>query len=336
MPPATASAAVLVLGPEDYLADRVVADVLAAARAADPETERRDLDLAQDDALGQLVEALSPNLFGDAAVVVCRGAESAEPTVVDAIVAATGAGLADGVRLVVLHPGGVKGRGVADRLKKSGLEVVAAERLKGRALDGFVTGEFRRLGRRVDAETVGALRTAIGDDPRGLAAAAAQLCSDVEGDAVEPADVTTYYDGVADVPGYLISDAVWNGRSAEVVRRTRWALRADPGIGPAVSAAVAGGLRQLGRFAGAPRGLSESELARLVGAPPFKLRALREQSGHWHPAALACSLGELAVVDAAVKGRDVSGRVLTETGVDREQGTYQLERALLRIVARRG
>ncbi|HET8971490.1 MAG TPA: hypothetical protein VFN19_10545, partial [Candidatus Nanopelagicales bacterium] len=73
-----------------------------------------------------------------------------------------------------------------------------------------------------------------------------------------------------------------------------------------------------------------------VGAPPFKLRALREQSGHWHPAALACSLGELAVVDAAVKGRDVSGRVLTETGVDREQGTYQLERALLRIVARRG
>jgi hypothetical protein len=45
-----------------------------------------------------------------------------------------------------------------------------------------------------------------------------------------------------------------------------------------------------------------------VGAPPFKLRALREQAGHWHPAALARSLGELAVVDAAVKGRDVSGR----------------------------
>lgn len=41
------------------------------------------------------------------------------------------------------------------------------------------------------------------------------------------------------------------------------------------------------------------------------------------------------MIDAAVKGRDASGRVLVEAGLDREQGSYQLERALLRIVSRR-
>ena len=323
------------LGPEDFLADRVITAVVAEARAADPTVERRDVDLASERARGELAESLSPNLFGDAAVVVCRGAESADQPVVDALVAAVDEGLPEGTRLVVVHPGGVKGRGAADRLRRSGLAVAVCEKAKGRAVDEFIGRELARHGRRAGPDAVGALRAALGDDLRSLASAVSQLASDVAGDTIAADDVVTYYDGVADVPGYLISDAVWEGRSSEVVRRVRWALLNDPGIGPAISAAVAGGLRQLGRYGSAPRGLSEGELASLVGAPPFKLRALREQSGRWHPAALARAVGELAVIDAAVKGRDASGRVLVEAGLDREQGSYQLERALLRIVSRR-
>jgi DNA polymerase-3 subunit delta len=147
--------------------------------------------------------------------------------------------------------------------------------------------------------------------------------------------VAIYYDGVADVPGYLVADAVLGGRGVEVLRRTRWALANDPGAGPALSAAVASGLRGLARVASIPRGTPDAEVAREAGVPPFKVRTLREQSGRWHPAALAEALVDLAVADAAVKGRDVTGRAMSEDGLDREQGTYALERALLKAVGNR-
>jgi len=85
---------VVAVGAEDFLAERVVAAVIADARKADPGVERRDVDLASETALGTLVEACSPNLFGDAAVVVARNAESADEHMVaallDAVVHAMG------------------------------------------------------------------------------------------------------------------------------------------------------------------------------------------------------------------------------------------------------
>ncbi len=330
-PDARNAAAVLVLGPEDFLADREVAALVARAREADPATERRDVDLGSERAAGDLAAALSPNLFGDAAVVVCRGAESADPAVVEVLLDAARSGPGQGATLVVVHPGGVKGRGVADKLKKGGFAVLACEKPKGRAFEEFVAREFAAHGRRPAGDAVSALRAAVGDDLRLLAAAVAQLAADVEGTEIDAEDVATYYEGVADVPGYLISDAVWDGRAAEVVRRTRWALVNDPGIGPAITSAVAGGLRSLARYGSAPRGMAEGQLAAHVGAPPWKLRALREQTGRWHPATLARAFGALAVADAAVKGRDARGKVLQEAGLDREQSSYLLERTLLRI-----
>jgi DNA polymerase-3 subunit delta len=323
---------VLALGAEDFLAERVVAAVLADARRADPTVERRDVDLASETGLGALVEACSPNLFGDAAVVVARAADSADEAMVATLLGAAAEG---DVRLVVLHPSGVKGRKVADALSAGGFVVAPCEKAKGRAVDDFVARELRTARRAATPEAVEALRVAIGDDLRSLAAACAQLISDVEDDPLTAESVALYYDGVADVPGYLVSDAVLGGRGVEVLRRSRWALANDPGAGPALSAAVAGGLRGLARVASSPRGASEAEVAREAGVPPFKVRALREQAGRWHPAALAAALVSMARADAAVKGRDVSGRAMSEDGLDREQGTYVLERALLHAVRHR-
>jgi DNA polymerase-3 subunit delta len=324
--------AVLALGAEDFLAERVVATVVAGARAHDPGVERRDVDLASDTALGTLVEACSPNLFGDAAVVVARNAESADEHLVAALLDAATAGE---VRLVVLHPAGVKGRKVADALKSGGYVVALCEKAKGRAVDDFVARELHGARRRATAPAIEALRMAIGDDLRALSAAVAQLVSDVEDDPLTPESVALYYDGVADVPGYLVSDAVLGGRAVEVLRRARWALINDPGAGPALSAAVAAGLRGLARVASTPRGTPEAEVAREAGVPPFKVRTLREQSARWHPGALAEAIVGLAVADAAVKGRDVDGRAMSEEGLDREQGSYVLERALLHAVNHR-
>jgi DNA polymerase-3 subunit delta len=324
--------AVLALGAEDFLAERVVEAVIAHARAGDPSVERRDVDLASETGLGALVEACSPNLFGDAAVIVARNADSAD----DAMVAALLGAAAEGdVRIVVVHPGGQKGRKVGDALAKGGFVVAACEKAKGRSVDDFVTREFRRMRRSATPDAIGALRVAVGDDLRSLAAACSQLVSDVVDDPVTPESVALYYDGVADVPGYLVSDAVLGGRAVEVLRRTRWALANDPSAGPALSAAVASGLRGLARVASIPRGTPEAEVAREAGVPPFKVRSLREQSARWHPASLAEALVALALADAAVKGRSVQGRSMSEDGLDRDQGTYLLERALLHAVSHR-
>ena len=324
--------AVLALGAEDFLAERVVGAVIADARKADPTVERRDVDLASETALGALVEACSPNLFGDAAVVVARNAESADESCVAALVDAAAAG---DVRIVVLHPGGVKGRKIADQLSAGGFTVAPCEKAKGRAVEEFISRELHAARRKAEPEAVEALRVAIGDDLRALAAACAQLVSDVSDDPITAVSVGLYYDGVAEVPGYLVSDAVLGGRSVEVLRRTRWALANDPGAGPALSAAVASGLRGLARVASTPRGTPDAEVAREAGVPPFKVRTLREQSARWHPAALAQALVAMAVADAAVKGRAVDGRTMSEDGLDREQGSYALEKALLHAVRHR-
>lgn len=329
---AAAQRAVVAVGAEDFLAERVVAAVLAHARAAEPGLERRDVDLASETGMGDLVEACSPNLFGDAAVIVARGAESADERMVAALIEAAAEGE---VRLVVLHPGGVKGRKVVDQLVAGGFVAAPCEKAKGRAVDDFIARELYAAKRKATPDAVEALRVAIGDDLRSLAAACAQLVSDLEDDPITAESVALYYDGVADVPGYLVSDAVLGGRAVEVLRRTRQALANDPGAGPALSAAVASGIRGLARVASAPRGASEAEVAREAGVPPFKVRPLREQAGRWHPAALAAALVEVARADAAVKGRSVQGRSMSEEGLDRDQGSYALERALLHAVRNR-
>ena len=67
----------LAIGAEPILVERAVLGVSAAARAADPTVQRSVIDAGDDSAVLQFREATAPNLFGDAAVVVARNAESA-------------------------------------------------------------------------------------------------------------------------------------------------------------------------------------------------------------------------------------------------------------------
>ena len=326
------SHAVLAYGPDDFLAERIIGTVMAAARATDPTIERREVDLTKEEALGALVEACSPNLFGDAAVVVVRSADAADDVMLQTLITAAQAG---DVRLVVVHPAGVRGRKIADALKSADFTVAPCEKLKGRALTDFLARELKVLKRTATPDAIATLITAVGEDARACSAALAQLASDVQEDPITAESVATYHGGVNDVPGYLVSDAVLAGRAVEVLRLTRWALVNDAGAGPALSAAVASGLRGMGRVASSPRGASEAEVAKEAGVPPFKVKTLRELSSRWHPSALAAAIVNTAIADAAVKGRRVNGREMPEKGLEREQGTYLLERALLTMVSHR-
>ena len=318
----------LVVGAEPLLASRAVSEVLAAARAADPATERRDVDLRAEAAAGDLAQALSPSLFGESAVVIVGGLEEAD----DAVLILLNEVLAapePGTWVVALHGGGAKGKGHLDRLRKAGAEVVPADKLKPKDLDAFVVREFRRHRRRATGEAVSALRAAVGDDLTSLAAACGQLAVDVESDPIGLDDVTAYHEGVAGVKPWTLSDAVWSGDGQTVLVTLRWLLDSDPGASVAVPGAVAGGLRTLLRLAAAPAGMGANELAREVGAPAWKLDSLRRTLRQWSPRALAEAAVALAAADAGMKG-GIDGE-----GLDPVQKRLLLERTLLAIARSR-
>jgi DNA polymerase-3 subunit delta len=317
----------LVVGAEPLLASRAVSEVLAAARAADPATERRDVDLRAEAAAGDLAQALSPSLFGESAVVIVGGLEEAD----DAVLILLNEVLAapePGTWVVALHGGGAKGKGHLDRLRKAGAEVVPADKLKPKDLDAFVVREFRRHRRRATGEAVSALRAAVGDDLTSLAAACGQLAVDVESDPIGLDDVTAYHEGVAGVKPWTLSDAVWSGDGQTVLVTLRWLLDSDPGRrwrcqcgGRRAAHAAASGR--------CPAGMGANELAREVGAPAWKLDSLRRTLRQWSPRALAEAAVALAAADAGMKG-GIDGE-----GLDPVQKRLLLERTLLAIARSR-
>lgn len=317
----------LVTGAESFLAERACARLVKQALSADPGAERHELTAGGEHAAQDLAMACGPTLFGDGAVVVVEDVQDADDITQRALLSVLEE-KPEGVALILLHGGGVKGRGFIDKVKQAVDDVVTVEKPKGRAIDDFIASEFSHHRRRATAAAVSTLRAAIGDDLRTLASAVSQLASDVESDPIDGPDVEQYHEGQAGATTWAISDAIWEGRAVPALIALRWALDSDPNVGPAVVSSAAGALRSLVRLAGAPPGMADIELAREIGAQPWKLRTLRDQLRRWKPAALADAAVLLASLDAQMKGGD-------GIGLDPTQKQVVLETTLLRIARSR-
>jgi len=309
----------LVIGPEELLAERAVAQVVAAARAADPEADVRDV---QPGGLqpGMLADLTSPSLFSERKVVVIRGAHELS----DALLAEVQAYLrqpADAVTVVCVHKGGPKGKAVLEAVRRAGARQVDCPEVK-RAGDkiAFVKAEIRLAGRRISDEGARALLDAVGSDLRGLANACSQLVADTTG-LIDDAAVHRYYAGRAEVSSFMVADHAVEGRAAEALADLRWAL--GSGVDPVlVTSALAMGLRNIARLATAPRGLRPADLARELGMPPWKVDRVRQQLRGWTGDGVAAALTAVAQADAAVKGGG-------------DDAAYALERAVVSIVRAR-
>src|SRR5690348_11800498 len=257
----------LAVGQEDLLLDRAVREVVVAARAADPDTDVRDL---APDALqpGTLAELTSPSLFAERKVVVVRNAQDLSADTVKDVKAYLGSP-AEEITLVLLHAGGAKGKGLLDAARKAGAREVACPKMtKPADRLAFVRQEFRGLGRSATPEACQALVDAIGSDLRELASAAAQLVADVEG-TIDEAVVGLYYTGRAEASSFTVADRAVEGRTAEALEALRWAVAT--GVAPVlITSALAQGVRAIGKLASAPRGARPGDLARELGMPPWK------------------------------------------------------------------
>ena len=311
----------LVIGPESLLASRAVTDLLAAARAHRPEAAVNRVS-AGDLTVGGLAEATGGSLFADASVVVVEELPELPADVADALVtlaAAPGPDLA----LALVHPGGVKGKAVLDRLRKAGVHSVDCPSLKAWELPQFVVTEARRAGARLEKPTAEVLVNAVGTDLNALASAVRQLVDDSDGQTLTEAAVRRYFGGRAEVRSYEIAADALAGQTGPALEKLRWALAT--GVGPPqVTAAVAANLRELGKYLDArDDGLRDAQIAQRIGVPPWKLKSLGPLARQWRAQGVARAIQAVAAADAQVKGAS------SDAG-------FALEQMVLAIIGCRG
>jgi DNA polymerase-3 subunit delta len=313
-------AVTLIVGDEELLVERAVGEVVASARADDPDTEVVDLSPSTLET-GRLAELTSPSLFGGGKVLVVRSAQDLGKDLVAEIVAYAKSPAED-IALVAVHAGGAKGKALVDGLGKAGARKVSCPKIAkvGERID-FVRAEVRRGGGSISADAARTLLDAVGTDLREVAAACSQLLAD-SGSKIDDAAVARYYKGRAEVSGFNVADLAIEGQQAKALEQLRWALAT--GVPPVlIVSALAQGVRSLARVSAAPRGLRGPAAAKELGMPPWKVDRVQSQLRGWSgPGGIAQALTAAAEADADVKGGAADS-------------AYALEKAVNAIVAAR-
>jgi DNA polymerase-3 subunit delta len=300
MSPAALNAPVtLVVGPEALLAERAVAAIVTEAKARDADADVAEVS-GGDLSASALMEHTSPSLFATQRVLVVRDVQDVGDAAGEALLAHAASPLED-VSLVLVHPGGQKGKRLLDGLRKAGVRRVACERLT-RPDDQveFVSAEVASHGGRIDQKAARALVEAVGGDLRSLAAAASQLAADADGRPIDSTVVVTYFDGHAEVKGWVVADRAVEGKTSAALEQLRWAL--ETGTDPVlITGALATSLRTLAKLSSMPRG-RDTDVAAQLGVPSWKLRRLYGQLRGWNPAGLSRAVQSVADADLRVKG----------------------------------
>lgn len=319
-PAVTPPALQLVIGDEELLVERAVRAALDTARLVDPTAEMTRVKVT--DLTGpELAELVSPSLFAERRVIVLEGAQEVGKDIGVTITAYVKAP-AESVQLVVLHNGAGRkpGKDLVAAMKSAGAQVVECPKItKPADRESFVRNEIRQAGGRADADAVRELIDSVGSDLRELAAAAAQLVADTNGQVTVDA-IRRYHRGRADVTGFAVAEKAVTGDVAGALEMLRWAMQLGvPHV--LVADALADAVRTVAKVAGAGRA-DPYRLSSELGMPTWKVRKALSQSRGWHPVGLVAAMQVVAEVNADVKG------VAVDAG-------YALERAVLRLAEAR-
>jgi DNA polymerase III subunit delta len=308
-------ALVLIVGPEAYVAEQQLAEVLADARAEHPQATLNVVEAALL-TQGQLLEMTGSALLAVESVAVVTAADLLPAELTETLVGVA-RDIPPETLLVVVHPGGARGKGVLDKLRPLARRVIDCPALKPWELARFAAERARRLGTKLDGEAAQQLVEAVGSEARAIAAAVEQLAADSSAATLSAAHVRRYFAGRAEVSSFAVADDVLSGNHGAAVEKLRWAL--STGVAPVlVTSALAGSFRALGKYfdARADR-RPEPAIAKEVGIPPWKLKDLSRQARSWSPSAVGAAIKAVAKADADVKGAAVDAefaleRLLTE------------------------
>jgi DNA polymerase-3 subunit delta len=307
----------LVLGDEELLVERAVADVLRSARQRAGTASSSDIPVnrmrAGDVSTYELAELLSPSLFADERVVVLEAAGEAGKEAA-AMIASAAADLPPGTALVVVHSGGGRAKALASELQSLGAVVHPCAKItKPSERIDFVRKEFRALRTKVDEETVAALLDAVGSDVRELASACSQLVADTAG-AVDAAAVRRYHSGKAEVKGFDIADKAVAGDVEGAAEALRWAMmRGEPLV--VLADALAEAIHSIGRVG--PLSGDPYRLAAQLGMPPWRVQKAQKQARRWSRESVATAMKVVATLNANVKGAVADADYAMESAVRR-------------------
>jgi DNA polymerase-3 subunit delta len=317
MPAAPGSVPVtVVLGEEELLAERAVADATAAAvERLGPGTtveEVRGAALPDGFAMG----LATASLFGGGRVVVVQEADALDGPARAAVLAlAADPGPATAVVLRAVVPGR-QARFFKDVQRHAAVVQVAKLRPSERA--SWLRAEVRRLGRKADEAAVAALVDTVGQDLRELAGAVAKLHVAVPPPTVlTAAHVAEYLAQTADRGIFELTDAVFAADPATALDRLDALL--DQGEDAIrLLGFLASQLRVLLRVADHP-GLPAGQVAELLGGATrdWQVKRARAQADRFHPEHLRRALDVIAEADFEIRNGSPSQRLLLELVISR-------------------
>ena len=297
----------LVLGEDDFLAERATKAIVAQAGEGVEVTTLRAGDVSE----GEIAMATSPSLFAEDRVVVVKHAELAgkEPT---EILLQACVNPAPGITLIVEHTGGGRQKAMVKKFAKVA-EVHKADPLKDNERRSWLMEEFRSHGVRPTPDVAAAVLESVGSDLRELASAVSQLVSDTEGELTVEA-VRAYYVGVAEVAGFDIADQAVAGRADRALASTRRALQL--GTSPvSIAAALARKVGDIAKLHGV-RG-NPDQLARTVGMHPYVAKKTMQVARQWSGDAVSHAVIIVSDLDAEVKGQGGDPEFAIENAVRR-------------------
>lgn len=297
----------LVLGEDDFLAERAIKAIVAQAGEGVEVTTLRAGDVSE----GEIAMATSPSLFAEDRVVVVKHAELAgkEPT---EILLQACVNPAPGITLIVEHTGGGRQKSMVKKFAKAA-EVHKADPLKDNERRSWLMEEFRSHGVRPTPDVAAAVLESVGSDLRELASAVSQLVSDTEGELTVEA-VRAYYVGVAEVAGFDIADQAVAGRADRALASTRRALQL--GTNPvSISAALARKVGDIAKLHGV-RG-NPDQVARNVGMNRYAAKKTMQVARQWSGDAVSQAVIIVSDLDAEVKGQGGDPEFALENAVRR-------------------
>jgi DNA polymerase-3 subunit delta len=304
---------VLIQGPESLLADRAISQVISKY----PNAQISNLH-SDELEVGVITDNLAPSLFGDQRVVVIREIQDLAAECTEEI-ASYLENQDENLVLVLWHKGGVKGKGLVDKVKKLNPQLLSAEAIKKDSeKSDFIRNEFKNLNRKISTEAVQALIDSLGSDLRELGAACSQLAYDVElQKIIDAEDVAKYQQGRVESTGFDVADAAVEGKTAEALIALRNALATgtDPVL---IVSALASSFRTLAKVSGSSKGSNPYELASSLALAPWQIDKARKQLNGWSENGLVKAVIAIAAVDADIKGAASDPK-------------YALERAIMTV-----
>jgi DNA polymerase-3 subunit delta len=318
----------VITGTESFLSERAVSDIRAGLRKL-REFDTVEITVDEETRSGDLTISASANLLGGNRLVIINNVELLSEELIPELRQIIEFNDPE-LFLVIKHQDGRRNKKLLTELTALGNTIQANKVTGKKEILQFVQLEAARHKRKITADAIEALRVALGDDIRMLAAAIDQITAS-SSESISRELVDVYVEGIADIRGYHVSDRIWAGDLANALEKFRWmVLNNGHGANIQVISAIAQDLRTMIKVMGAEPGMSDRDIATSIGLNAnmdWKVKNLRQIARGWKPAALAYFANRLADIDAQIKG-GAEG-----IGLDESARTAVVEKLMLEIAA---